>query len=304
MCFERISELRERSFLMRKVSSILALVVGGLSIAGLQSHADAAIGIYYAETSVDAMWGYDRDPDESVASPALSYTKKYGSTSGGAYLSGSWDFNKTSSIIASAGVPDFRLGADGMANGLGTMASSLSSDGFSINGEGHGDVQYDTDPMFGTDATTLYSNGTATYKINFDVPADGGDYTLKMTTATASADPYTMIMVRLAGRDALGNVTTLIDFERMFGTGDTIPGDTFETASWTGQEFILKAGSVYALDAYANADWPYADAIDSGPFSATAQFNLVGTFVPEPSALVLLLGGAGLALRRRRGRSA
>ena len=280
---------------MRKVSPLLALVVAGLSIAGLQSHADAAVGIYYVGASVDSMWAYQRGAD-SVQSPGVSPSTTFGSTSGGAYLSGTWGFDNTSSIDAPAGIPGFRLGAAGMANGLGTLTASVSSDGFSVSGRGYGEVAYDATPTTGTDADTLYAGGTAMLSFNFAIPSGGSDYTLRMATGTASADDDTIIMVRLAGTDGLGQVTTLIDFQ----TDGTQIADS---DSWTGQDYVLSAGSFYVFDLYANPNAPYADATFPDQFFATSQFNLIGTFVPEPTALFLMLGGAVLTLRRRRERS-
>ena len=94
----------------------------------------------------------------------------------------------------------------------------------------------------------------------------------------------------------MGQVTTLIDFQ----TDGTQIADS---DSWTGQDYVLSAGSFYVFDLYANPNAPYADATFFDQFSATSQFNLIGTFVPEPTALFLMLGGAVLTLRRRRERS-
>lgn len=279
---------------MRKVSSILALVVGGLSIAGLHSHADAAVGIYYIGASVDSMWGYQRGTT-FVQSPGLNPSATYGSTSGGAYLAGTWNFNETSSISAPAGVPGFRIG-NGMANGLGTLNASINSDGFSISGSGYAEVEYDTTPVTGTDADVVYANGTAMLSFNFAIPAGGPDYTLNLA-GTASSEAYTVLMVRLAGSDG----SYPVDFQ----AAGTEPAGATKTWTWSDldQPFNLQAGGLYVFDLYANPNFPWADAIDSGPFTATSQFNLVGTFVPEPTAFVLLLGTAALGLRRR-GRAA
>ena len=279
---------------MRKVSSALALVVAGLSLAGLQSHADAAVGIYYVGASVDSMWAFQRGTT-FMQSPGLSPSSSFGSTTGGAYLSGTWAFDEASSIDAPAGIPAFRIGT-GMANGLGTLTASVSSDGFSISGSGSGEVAYDATPTTGTNADTLYGGGTAMLSFNFAIPSGGGDYTLRMATGTASADADTVMMVRLAGTNTQGQVSTLIDFQSD-GT------QAAASDSWTGQDFVLSAGSFYVFDFYANPNSPYADATFPDQFSAISQFNLIGTFVPEPTALFLMLGGAVLGLRRRRERS-
>lgn len=273
-------------------NTLISLGLGGIMLAGLVARSDAAVGIYYIGAANDSMWGYDRASSGYVGAPGAMYNNSYGSTSGGSYLTGTWNFNNTSTMAAPAGAPGFRLGT-GMADGLGTLTTAISSDGISASALGNGQVQYDSTPGTGTDADTLYANGTATLSLNFAIPAGGPDYTFKLT-GTASADPYSVITVRLAGQDALGHVTTLIDFE----TDGTQTSSA--SASWTNQSFVLAAGSLYALDLYVNPNFPYANATYPDAFSATSQFNIVGTFVPEPTAFAVLLGGAALTLRRRR----
>jgi hypothetical protein len=133
-----------------------------------------------------------------------------------------------------------------------------------------------------------YNNSTYT---SFDIP--------ETTTSGTTTDPQSTTATGISGSLIVGNA--YIEFITKTGTGFNVTADDFGFL-YDGSNFTLlgvpDAGSQYPYETY-------AEAIDGSTVVGYYYVNYdtvegFETTVPEPANMMLLLGGAGFLMRRRR----
>lgn len=279
---------------MRKVSSLLALVVGGLSIAGLQSHANAAAEVYFIGANTDAAYwtgvpALADDSGNTVAptSPDAHQTQGFGAaTPPRTYLATTWTYAQPdSSVNASLASPQ-------VAYATGSFVGSVQPNGnFSVSGQATAGVAADYDDSLPAPPLMNAANALAAFDMNFDVPVQQTFNVSGILSSPASGLPGNMTLYLAEGNPDGTNRR----FLTYVGTIDT------QTIN---QSFLVRPGYLYELYIYADAGFPVADATssDSAAFGAgTGTFDVQGTFVvPEPMVLGLVMPLVFGTLARRR----
>lgn len=266
------------------------VMVGGLLLAAAAAEAQAAIDVYYAKSDSGSVW-YEGtyDIDSNIVPGTLNWgpslTDQYGSKVTPVYLAGTFTANQDSNSPAPS---EAIVGTGGKAHGNGWQDFSLNSSGFVIDGQGFGEVEFGP----GASAEVLVANGAFTTSFNFHVPAGPDQYLL--LNGTAHAEGYTKLMLRI-GESADGNGgVNILDIDR-----DGSDPNEF-TQSFNNQLITLKGGYYYAVDLYADANWPYGDTSMPEYYSSLSEIHLTASVVPEPAVFGVLVAGSVVTLRRRR----
>lgn len=279
---------------MRKVNPLVALVVGGMSIAGLQSHAEAAADVYFIGANTDAAYwtGVSALVDGNgntvtPSSPGAYQSQGFGAaTPPRTYLATTWTYAQPDSFV------DAGLKLPQVAYATGSFAGSVQPNGnFSVSGHATAGVAADGDASLPAPPLMNAANALAVFDMNFDVTVPQTFNVSGILSSPASGLPGNITLYLAEGNPDGTN-------RRFLTYVSTIDTQTIN------QSFLVRPNYLYELYIYADAGFPVADATspDSAAFGAgTGNFNVQGTFVvPEPVVLGLVVPLVFGTLARRR----
>lgn len=289
---------------MRKVNSLVALVVGGVCFAGLSARSDAAanVNVYYIGGGTQAYWVGTADSNVYndvfsqsppawnllPASPLINppnLSPGFGDPKGNIPLAADWTWTASSTLDSATLPATSEYGAAADVTATSNVRTTVHSNGsFTFGGWGRASAQADINKP----TTVLTSEGASGINIQFSV-----------------LSPQTLTLTGTSGTSGWGGTysfsLTQYDTDTDF---HALPGQ----ADWTGADIdwtsvTLLPGPDYVLNVSVGAGQPYAEgstADNASYLESYGSLNLSAAFVPEPTVAVALLGAGLLAMRRRR----